>query len=81
MSKLFLKMSLTTTHDSDLSNASGEESLRQKRHNNTDGRLTPAHKMTFEIHKSIISHINSYHPSVSHYRRKHAPLRRYLPFD
>ena len=29
----------------------------------------------------IINHIESYHPCVSHYRRKHAPNRRYLPSD
>lgn len=29
----------------------------------------------------IIKHINSYHPTISHYRREHAPKRLYLPND
>ena len=43
------------------------------------GRHQPAHKMSVQTKDTIKSHINSYHPSVSHYRRKHAPLRIYLP--
>lgn len=31
--------------------------------------------------KNIEDHIESYNPCVSHYRREHAPLRRYLPSD
>lgn len=31
--------------------------------------------------KPIIDHINSFHPSISHYRREHAPNRKYLPSD
>ena len=27
------------------------------------------------------NHINSYNPAISHYRRKHAPLRHYLPSE
>jgi len=27
----------------------------------------------------IVDHINSYNPQISHYRREHAPRRRYLP--
>ena len=42
------------------------------------GRHAPIHKMKESIKQSIIDHIESYYPSVSHYRRKHAPLRRYL---
>ena len=41
------------------------------------GKHTPIHKMSEST--SIIDHIESYHPSLSHYRRKHAPLRRYFP--
>ena len=37
--------------------------------------------MSESTRQSIIDHIESYHPSVSHYRRKHAPLRRYLPSE
>lgn len=29
----------------------------------------------------IIDHINSFHPAISHYRREHAPNRKYLPSD
>ncbi|KAG5861482.1 hypothetical protein JTB14_024714 [Gonioctena quinquepunctata] len=32
-------------------------------------------------HKKIIIHIGSFNPSISHYRREHAPDRRYLPED
>ena len=42
-------------------------------------RHVPIHKMKESTKQSIIDHIGSYHPSVSHFRRKHAPLRRYLP--
>ena len=35
-------------------------------------------KVKNEIHEQIIQHINSYNPAVSHYRRDHAPNRRYL---
>lgn len=31
--------------------------------------------------KPIIDHINSFHPTMSHYRREHAPNRKYLPSD
>lgn len=31
------------------------------------------------LHASIEQHIQSYHPSISHYRREHAPNRLYLP--
>nr|CAI5862462.1 unnamed protein product [Callosobruchus analis] len=30
---------------------------------------------------SIIEHVNSFNPTISHYRREHAPYRRYLPSD
>ena len=43
------------------------------------GRHAPIHKMSESTRQSIIDHIESYHPSVSHSRRKHAPFRRYLP--
>ena len=32
-----------------------------------------------KLFRKQTSHINSFHPSVSHYRRSHAPLRRCLP--
>ena len=31
-----------------------------------------------ELHEKIKQHIESYNPAVSHYRREHAPNRRYL---
>ncbi len=31
--------------------------------------------------KTLDDHIESFHPCVSHYRREHAPNRRYLPSD
>ena len=43
------------------------------------GRHAPIHKMKEWTKQSIIYHIESYHPSVSNYRRKHAPLRKHLP--
>ncbi|XP_072041154.1 uncharacterized protein [Amphiura filiformis] len=42
------------------------------------GRHAPKHKLGNDALQTIKDHINSYHPSVSHYRREHAPLRRYL---
>ena len=42
------------------------------------GRHSPAHKLS-EVTKELINkHIESFNPSISHYRRAHAPLRRYL---
>ena len=43
------------------------------------GKHPPKHKMADDLRNKVIAHIESYHPSVSHYRRKHAPLRKYLP--
>ena len=43
------------------------------------GRYAPIHRMSESTRQSIIDHIESYHPSVSYYRRKNVPLRRYLP--
>ena len=43
------------------------------------GTHEPAHKLTDDAVEIIKAHINSYHPAVSHYRREHAPLRKYLP--
>lgn len=42
------------------------------------GRHVPSNK----IDKGpVIEHINSFHPTISHYRREHAPKRKYLPSD
>jgi len=43
------------------------------------GRHKPLNKLSDETMKIIKDHIESFHPSISHYRREHAPLRRYLP--
>ncbi|CAM4321070.1 unnamed protein product [Leuciscus chuanchicus] len=42
------------------------------------GRHTPSNKLDMQ---PFYDHIESFHPSVSHYRREHAPHRRYLPSD
>ena len=44
--------------------------------NDWRGKHTPKHAMTQEY--LIAKHIESFHPSISHYRRSHAPLRRYV---
>ena len=41
----------------------------------------PHHKMSQSMKDKTIQHIESYHPTVSHYRRAHAPLRKYLPSE
>lgn len=46
--------------------------------NDMRGRHEPANKLDLQ---PLIDHIESFHPSVSHYRREHAPFRRYLPSD
>ena len=45
------------------------------------GMHPPAHKLSEETEQLMRNHINSYNPAVSHYRRKHAPLHRYLPSE
>ncbi|XP_031333901.1 uncharacterized protein LOC116163910 [Photinus pyralis] len=46
-------------------------------HDKRKGRI-PANKVDHEV---IVKHIESFEPSISHYRREHAPNRRYLPSD
>ena len=43
------------------------------------GKHVPAHKIVEQTKSLIRDHIESFHPAVPHYRRAHAPLRRYLP--
>ena len=43
------------------------------------GKHAPHNKLPDDSVKLIHDHVNSYHPAVSHYRREHAPNRRYLP--
>ena len=45
------------------------------------GKHRPKHKLDEEVRNHKTAHILSYHPLVSHYRRKHAPLRTYLPAE
>ncbi len=45
------------------------------------GRHPPQNKFNEEYNQRVNSHIESYRPQVSHYRREHAPNRRYLPSD
>ena len=42
------------------------------------GRQPTANKLREETLKLIEDHINSQNPAISHYRRKHAPNRRYI---
>ena len=42
------------------------------------GKHPPANKIE---ESTIQQHVETYHPQISHYRREHAPLRRYLPSD
>ncbi|CAG9773648.1 unnamed protein product [Ceutorhynchus assimilis] len=39
---------------------------------------SPPNKKNLEV---VIQHIESFMPRISHYRREHAPLRKYLPSD
>ena len=34
-----------------------------------------------ELHEKIDTHIHSFNPCISHYRREHAPNRLYLPHE
>lgn len=45
------------------------------------GRHAPKHKMAVETRGLIIQHIQSFRPMSHHYRRAHAPYRRYLPCE
>jgi len=43
------------------------------------GRHPLANKLSADMQNSLREHIQSYHLSVSHYRREHAPWIKYLP--
>ena len=45
------------------------------------GKHKPAHAYRDDVLEIINEHIESFHPTCSHYRRSHAPLKRYLPPD
>ena len=42
------------------------------------GKHVPKHALSQETLGLIDEHIEAFHPETSHYRRAHAPLRRYL---
>ena len=45
------------------------------------GKHKPAHAYPNDVLETINEHIESFHPTCSHYRRSDAPLKRYLPPD
>ena len=45
------------------------------------GRHTPVHAYSHEDIEDVENHIESFNPTLPHYRRAHAPNRRYLPSD
>ena len=53
--------------------------LEEKAVKDRRGCHEPVHKMPREEVDAVIRHIESFHPAISHYRRGHAHLRRYLP--
>lgn len=60
-------------------------------HNTYDGALTPpsdkrkynrpSSECSIETHDLVNTHIELFHPTISHYRREHDPNVRYLPSD
>lgn len=60
-------------------------------HNTHDGALTPpsdkrkynrpSTEYSIETHDLVNTHIELFHPTISHYRREYAPNVRYLPSD
>lgn len=45
------------------------------------GQHEPSNKLSDAFRDQVIQHIEKYRPQVSHYRRDHAPNRRYLPSE
>ena len=43
------------------------------------GAHEPSNKFSEQYKGSVVNHIEGFRPQVSHYRREHAPNRRYLP--
>ena len=41
----------------------------------------PPNKLSAEYRDAVVRHIESYRPQISHYKREHAPKRRYLPSE
>ena len=50
-------------------------------HGDGRGHHKPANKFPEDFSKQVVDHIESYRPQISHYKREHAPHRRYLPSD
>jgi len=60
-------------------------------HNTYGGALTPpldkrkynrpSSVYSIETHDLVNTYIELFHPTISHYRREHAPIVRYLPSD
>ena len=58
------------------------KSNREKNKISFTGSRQGKHEKTQKIDREIIkAHVESFHPAVSHYRREHAPKKRYLPSD
>ena len=47
--------------------------------NDKRGKTAAANRLGHETIQDVITHIKSYNPQISHYRRVHAPNRLYLP--
>lgn len=71
---------LTTLGFSKNNNTVVQSVLSQNNHSpKPDGRGRHAKR---KIERAVIhTHVESFHPCVSHYRREHAPNKRYLPSD
>ncbi|RXN08104.1 sorting nexin [Labeo rohita] len=67
-----------TTNDSLVLSVLGKEIGNEVIPRDQRGRHTPANKLDMQ---PVYDHIESFLPSVSHYRREHAPHCRYLPSD
>ena len=42
------------------------------------GKHEPANEFSDGVVENVKAHIESFHPAISHYRREHAPFRRYI---
>lgn len=45
------------------------------------GRHEPTNQKSGDHRDKVVNHIEAYRPQVSHYKREHAPNRRYLPSE
>ena len=72
--KCFYLSTLGLKHDTCITTVLKANSFEDNR-----GKHVNPKKFSEELVAAITSHIFSFHPSISHYRRAHAPLRLYLP--